>query len=114
MRLLPIFLIAYGLNVIAKGMLQGIQDISFPLPINILIQWFIGMSSAYLLCFKINWGNIGLWLGFIIGTTLGTTFLFYRFYFSIYELIKSSDLEKALDSKILIDDSNHVVLKSFS
>jgi MATE family multidrug resistance protein len=97
LKIAAFFIIVYGLNPIAMGMLQGIKDIRLPLLINILLQWCVGMGSGYLLCFTLNWGGIGLWLGLTIGTTLGTVFLIYRFYLSISQLIDSSEDSEELD-----------------
>ncbi|MDM3855349.1 MAG: MATE family efflux transporter [Aphanizomenon gracile PMC649.10] len=92
LRISALFLIAFGLNLIALGTLMGIQDTRLPLVINILFQWGIGMTSGYLLCFHLDWGSIGLWLGLTIGISLSTVFLIYRFYLLISEMIESSGL----------------------
>jgi multidrug resistance protein, MATE family len=112
LRIAAIFLIAYGLNVVAMGLLMGIQNIKSPLLINILIHWSIGMASAYLLCFKLHLGSIGLWLGLTIGTALGTIFLIYRFYVLTSELIKQQDNEKELDRSKTTNGDQTPVLKS--
>jgi MATE family multidrug resistance protein len=80
LRVAALFLLAYGLNVIAMGMLQGIKDITLPLIINILFQWCFGMGSSYLLCFYFHQGGMGLWIGWTIGTALATVYLLCRFY----------------------------------
>ncbi len=94
LRMAGLYLIAYGLNVIALGMLQGIKDILLPVFINTLLQWGIGMISGYLFCFYLNWGSIGLWLGLTIGTSLATIYLIYRFSVSTAEMIQSSENHK--------------------
>ncbi|MGI2901737.1 MATE family efflux transporter [Tolypothrix sp. VBCCA 56010] len=114
LRISALFLIAFGLNLIALGTLMGIQDIRLPLVINILFQWGIGMTSGYLLCFHLNWGSIGLWSGLTIGISLSTVFLIYRFYVLISELIHSSDDQEALDNIKSTDDAQTPVLKSCS
>ncbi len=99
LRVAALFLIAYGLNIIAMGMLLGIKDIGLPLIINILIQWCVGVVTGYLFCFYLNWGSVGLWLGLTIGTLLSTVYLVYRFYISISEIIQSSEDDKSLSIK---------------
>ncbi|MEA5554200.1 MATE family efflux transporter [Anabaena cylindrica UHCC 0172] len=111
LRIAALFLIAYGLNFIAMGLLQGIQDIRFPLLINILFQWCVGITSGYLLCFYLNWGGIGLWSGLTIGTTLATVFLIYRFYLLTSEIIQSKEDEEGCKSA---DDDQTPVLQSVS
>lgn len=111
MRTSALFLMAYTLNIIAMGMLQGIKDCRSPLLINILIYWCVGIGSSYLLGFTLNWGGIGLWLGLTIGTAIGTVFLLSRFYLSISELIHSGEDEEALDKSQSTDDAKIPVLK---
>jgi MATE family multidrug resistance protein len=75
---------------------MGIQDTRLPLLINIGFEWGIGMMSGYLLCFSLNMGSMGLWLGLTVGVTLATVFLIYRFYCSISEMIQSGEDEQGL------------------
>jgi MATE family multidrug resistance protein len=96
LRVGTFFLMAYGINVIAMGILMGIQDTRLPLLINIGFEWGIGIISGYLLCFHLNMGSIGLWLGLTLGVTLATVFLIYSFYRSISEMIQSSEDEQGL------------------
>jgi len=97
LRVATLFLMAYGINIIAMGMLMGIQDTRLPLLINIGFEWGIGMVSGYLLCFPLNMGSIGLWLALTGGVTLATVFLIYRFYHSTSEMIQSREDEEELE-----------------
>ncbi|NEU75388.1 MATE family efflux transporter [Hassallia byssoidea VB512170] len=114
LRISSLFLIAFGLNMIALGTLMGIQDARLPLVINILFQWGIGMTSGYLLCFHLNWGSIGLWSGLTIGISLSTVFLIYRFYLLISEIIQKAEDEEELDRSKSTDEKQTPVLKSVS
>ncbi len=96
LKIATVFLIAYGLNLIAIGLLMGIQDTRLPLLANILIHWCFGIGSGYLLCFSANMGSQGLWLGLTIGTGIATVFLVYRFYNSLAEMIESREDEEKL------------------
>ncbi|OPH09517.1 MATE family efflux transporter [Cylindrospermopsis raciborskii CENA302] len=114
LKISALFLIAFGLNLIALGVLMGIQDIRLPLVINSVFQWGIGMTSGYFFCFYLNWGSIGLWLGLTIGISISTVFLIYRFYSLISEIIQSREVEETLDRSKSTDEDQTPVLKSVS
>lgn len=114
LRIAALFLIVYGLNLIAMALLMGIKDTRLPLLIDITINWCVGIGSGYLLCFYLNMGSIGLWFGLTIGTTLATVFLISRFYLSISKIIQSSDDEEELYKSKFADDDQTRVLKSVS
>lgn len=114
LRISALFLIAFGLKLIAVGTLQGIQDTRLPLLINIVFEWCVGMASGYLLCFHFNWGSIGLWSGLTVGITLATLFLIYRFYLSTSEIIESSEDEQGLEKSKTADRDQTPILKTGS
>lgn len=114
LKISALFLIAFGLNLIALGTLMGIQDIRLPLVINLVFQWGIGMTSGYFFCFYLNWGSIGLWLGLTIGISISTVFLIYRFYSLISEIIQKAEDEEELNRSKSIDEEQTPVLKSIS
>ena len=114
LKISALFLIAFGLNLIALGTLMGIQDIRLPLVINLVFQWGIGMTSGYFFCFYLNWGSIGLWLGLTIGISISTVFLIYRFYSLISEIIQKAEDEEELNRSKSKDEEQTPVLKSIS
>jgi MATE family multidrug resistance protein len=59
-----------GLQVISTGVLRGSGDTRTPMISNLLGHWLIGLPIGYLLCFKLNWGVLGLWIGLSLGLTL--------------------------------------------
>ncbi len=62
-----------GGQAMALGLLRGIQDTSVPMIITILSYWLVGIPSAYLFAFVLNWAPFGIWAG--LGTGLGSAAL---------------------------------------
>ena len=56
-----------GTQAVATGVLRGIGDTRTPMTANIVGHWFIGLPIAYLLCFTMDWGVAGLWVGLSTG-----------------------------------------------
>lgn len=38
-----------------------------PLLANLMAYWFIGLPQAYVLCFRLGWGALGVWVGLCLG-----------------------------------------------
>jgi MATE family multidrug resistance protein len=47
--------------------LRGIGDTRTPMLVNVIGHWVLGLPVGYALCFRFNWGVIGLWTGLSIG-----------------------------------------------
>lgn len=56
-----------GLQVVATGTLRGLGDTRTPMLWNLAGHWGLGLPTAYLLCFSVGWGVVGLWVGLSIG-----------------------------------------------
>jgi MATE family multidrug resistance protein len=64
-----------GLQTVATGALRGSGDTKTPMLANFVAYWLIGLPVGYLLCFKLGWGAVGVWIGLcgglmIIGSAL--------------------------------------------
>jgi MATE family multidrug resistance protein len=64
-----------GLQTVATGALRGSGDTKTPMLANFVAYWLIGLPVGYLLCVKIGWGAVGVWIGLcggliIIGSAL--------------------------------------------
>jgi MATE family multidrug resistance protein len=64
-----------GFQAVATGALRGLGDTHTPMFLNLAGHWLIGLPIAYLLCFNLGWGVVGLWAGLslslmLIGATL--------------------------------------------
>ena len=66
-------------QVMALGMLRGIQDTSVPMGMAIVSYWIIGIPVAYWLAFTLEWGGVGLWAGLAIGLACASFGLIGRF-----------------------------------
>jgi len=59
-----------GLQTVATGALRGSGDTRTPMVANFIAYWFIGLPLGYVLCFKLGWGAVGVWIGLCVGLIL--------------------------------------------
>ncbi len=76
-----------GVQKIATGVLQGLQDTRIPMLFSIPAFWIIGLPLGYGLGFHAGWGGAGLWLGQSIGVAIAAIIFTGRFYY----LTKNND-----------------------
>ncbi|MGB3315965.1 MAG: MATE family efflux transporter [Albidovulum sp.] len=67
-------------QVMALGLLRGVQDTAGPLWITVISYWVIGIPTSYLLAFPAGLGGAGLWLGLTIGLAVASVLLLGRFW----------------------------------
>lgn len=67
-------------QVLALGLLRGVQDTRVPMWIAIGAYWLAGAPAAYLLAFTFGFGGPGLWMGLTLGLTLASSLLMWRFW----------------------------------
>ena len=77
-----------GVQRIAYGVLQGLQDTRLPMLFSIPAFWIIGLPLGYWLGFHLGLGGPGLWLGQSIGVALAGIIFTGRFYYLIRVLRK--------------------------
>lgn len=75
-----LFQTADGAQVIALGVLRGVQDTTIPMIIAVLSYWVIGLPMSYVLGFVVGWGGIGVWLGLVGGLSAAAGLLMIRFW----------------------------------
>ncbi|HEY9815930.1 MAG TPA: MATE family efflux transporter, partial [Candidatus Obscuribacterales bacterium] len=68
-----------GLQKIAYGALQGLQDTRVPMVFSFVSYWCIGLTSGYWLAFRWNLGGVGLWLGLLIAVAIAAVVFIWRF-----------------------------------
>lgn len=68
-----------GVQKIAYGALQGLQDTRVPMLLSFLFYWCIGLTSGYWLGFQLGLGSMGLWLGLSIGVAIAAGVFVWRF-----------------------------------
>ena len=75
-----LFQLADGTQAIALGTLRGVQDTRLPMVYAAFSYWVVGVPTAYLLCFVMGWGGMGIWGGLAIGLGLAAVLLNWRFW----------------------------------
>ena len=66
-------------QVMALGILRGMQDTSIPMAMAIFSYWIVGIPTAYWFCFIFKWGGVGLWAGLALGLACAACGLIFRF-----------------------------------
>jgi MATE family multidrug resistance protein len=75
-----LFQLVDGLQVLALGLLRGVQDTTVPMFMATISYWVIGLPVSYLLAFTFGMGGVGLWLGLVIGLAVAAVLLLWRFW----------------------------------
>jgi MATE family multidrug resistance protein len=75
-----LFQFADGAQVMALGLLRGVQDTRVPMILASLSYWAVGLPVAYLLGFHTTLGPYGIWLGLVCGLALAGVTLMRRFW----------------------------------
>ena len=75
-----LFQLVDGLQVLALGLLRGVQDTTVPMVMAAVSYWLIGLPAAYLLAFPLGLGGVGLWLGLVIGLAVAAVLMMWRFW----------------------------------
>ncbi len=75
-----LFQLVDGLQVLALGLLRGVQDTTVPMIMATISYWVIGLPASYLLAFRFGWDGVGLWLGLVIGLAVAAVLLSVRFW----------------------------------
>ncbi|WP_187430021.1 Multidrug resistance protein NorM [Roseobacter fucihabitans] len=75
-----LFQLVDGAQVIALGLLRGIQDTRVPMICAGLSYWVVGIPCSYLFGFVLGFGGIGIWMGLVVGLGLAGLLLSVRFW----------------------------------
>lgn len=67
-------------QVMALGMLRGVQDTRVPMIMAIISYWGIGLPVSYLLGFTFGLGGAGIWLGLTVGLACACAMMQVRFW----------------------------------
>ena len=77
------FQVADAAQVMALGLLRGVQDTAVPMGIAAVAYWVVGMPVAYGLGFGAGWGGVGVWSGLVVGLGLAAVLLMARFWLHV-------------------------------
>jgi multidrug resistance protein, MATE family len=75
-----LFQLADGMQVMALGLLRGVQDSRVPMWLAAVSYWLIGIPCSYVLAFPMGYGGVGLWLGLVVGLVAAAASLMWRFW----------------------------------
>ena len=78
--LAAIFQLVDGAQVVALGLLRGVQDARVPMVLAAVSYFGIGLPAAYVLGFVVGWGAIGIWIGLVVGLAGAAVLLNHRFW----------------------------------
>lgn len=74
-----LFQLADAGQVMALGLLRGLQDTAVPMLFALLSYWLIGLPAMYVMGFVLDWGGQGIWLGLVTGLIPAALLLSQRF-----------------------------------
>jgi MATE family multidrug resistance protein len=80
LALAALFQLADGAQVMALGLLRGVQDTRVPMIYAGLSYWAVGIPASYVLGFPMGWGATGIWAGLVLGLVLAGVLLMVRFW----------------------------------
>ncbi|MCG7518996.1 MATE family efflux transporter [Ruegeria sp. Ofav3-42] len=75
-----LFQLVDGAQVIALGLLRGLQDAKIPMVMAALSYWGVGITSSYYFGFVQGMDGIGVWLGLVLGLACAAVMLMARFW----------------------------------
>ncbi|MFV2034432.1 MAG: MATE family efflux transporter [Halocynthiibacter sp.] len=82
-----IFQLADSAQVMALGLLRGVQDARIPMIIAGISYWLVGISASYLLGFTFGFGTVGVWMGLVVGLALAGVLLHFRFWYTSARIV---------------------------
>lgn len=102
-----LFQIFDGIQAVAVGILRGAGDTQWPMVINVLGFWLVGLPISVWLGFYAGYGPLGLWWGFVAGLAAVALLLLWRvrnrFRSTIQRLV--IDRERSGESPVWVDES---------
>jgi len=74
-----IFQLFDGMQVVSLGALRGLADVKHAMIYSVISYILISLPLGYVFAFSLQWGVMGLWLGFIAGLGTASVFFYTRF-----------------------------------
>lgn len=73
-------------QVMALGLLRGMQDTRWPMYAAAISYWGLGIPASYVLGVMMGFGGVGVWLGLVIGLLFASAALWWRYVHRLREL----------------------------
>ncbi|MEM9974689.1 MAG: MATE family efflux transporter [Pseudomonadota bacterium] len=67
-------------QVMALGMLRGVQDTRVPMVIAVIAYWGVGLPASLALGFTFGFGAVGIWAGLVVGLAVAGVLFSWRFW----------------------------------
>lgn len=87
-----VFQISDTIQVVALGVLRGMQDVKVPTVITFISYWLIAFPISYYLSTYTDLASMGIWIGLLTGLTFSGTLLFIRFNKLTKRMIREKEL----------------------
>lgn len=75
-----LFQLVDGAQVLALGLLRGLQDTRVPMWMAAFAYWAVGLPAIWICGFVLDGGAMGIWAGLVIGLTVAAALLMWRFW----------------------------------
>ncbi len=85
-----LFQVADSAQVIALGLLRGVQDTRWPMIYAAASYWGVAAPVAYLLAFRAGWGGVGIWIGLALGLFLAAASMMHRFWYRAVPALRAA------------------------
>jgi MATE family multidrug resistance protein len=72
------FQIFDGIQTVSTGALRGLGETRFPMIANLVGYWVLGLPLGLILCFVLNWGIYGMWIGLTLALIIISSTLIVR------------------------------------
>jgi MATE family multidrug resistance protein len=79
-----LFQLVDGAQVIALGLLRGVQDTTVPMVMAAISYWLVGMPCSYIFGIVLGYDGIGIWMGLVVGLACAAVLLSLRFWRVIF------------------------------
>jgi MATE family multidrug resistance protein len=73
-----LFQIFDGAQAVGAGMLRGLHDTKVPMALALFGYWVVGMGTAVILGFALDWGGVGIWTGLAAGLAMVSVLMLVR------------------------------------
>ncbi|MGC2584564.1 MAG: MATE family efflux transporter, partial [Acidobacteriaceae bacterium] len=85
------FQIFDGIQTVSTGALRGLGETRFPMLMNFMGYWVLGLPLGALLCFEWKWGLSGLWTGLTLSLIVIAVWLCLRWLRDSRKLLAALD-----------------------